>query len=38
MWDKWVPSDASPARATVAGVKLANPGWKIEIVVTAALP
>ncbi len=36
--DAWVAPDASPARATVGGVKLADPGWKVEIVVTAALP
>ena len=34
-WDKWVPEGATPARATVQA-KLANPAWKIEIVVTAA--
>jgi enamine deaminase RidA (YjgF/YER057c/UK114 family) len=37
-WDAWVPEGAAPARATVVGVKLADPGWKVEIVVTAALP
>jgi enamine deaminase RidA (YjgF/YER057c/UK114 family) len=38
-WDEWVPAgNVSPARATITGVKLADPGWKIEIVVTAALP
>ena len=36
-WDKWVPEGATPARATVQA-KLANPAWKIEIVVTAAVP
>lgn len=36
-WDKWVPHAATPARATVQA-KLANPDWKIEIVVTAAIP
>ena len=36
-WDKWVAKDAAPARATVEA-KLANPAWKIEIVITAAMP
>lgn len=36
-WDKWVPQGATPARATVQA-KLANPAWKIEIVITAAVP
>ncbi|MGV8943312.1 RidA family protein [Thermomonas sp.] len=36
-WDKWVAQGASPARATVQA-KLARPDWKIEIVVTAAIP
>ncbi|GFH08848.1 RidA family protein, partial [Haematococcus lacustris] len=37
-WDAWVPEGAAPSRATVAGVTLADPGWKVEIVVTAAMP
>ena len=36
-WDKWVPQGATPARATVQA-KLASANWKIEIVVTAAVP
>lgn len=36
-WDKWVAPAATPARATVQA-KLARPEWKIEIVVTAAIP
>ena len=36
-WDKWVPQGATPARATVQA-KLAKPDWKIEIVITAAVP
>lgn len=36
-WDKWVPQDAAPARATVQA-RLARPEWKIEIVITAAVP
>lgn len=34
-WDKWVAENASPPRACVEA-KLANPHWKVEIVVTAA--
>lgn len=36
VWDAWVPSGATPARATVEA-KLANPEFKVEIVVTAAV-
>lgn len=35
-WDEWVASGQGPARATVEA-KLANPGWKVEIVVTAVV-
>lgn len=35
-WDAWVPAGHAPARATVEA-KLVNPGWKVEIVVTAAI-
>jgi enamine deaminase RidA (YjgF/YER057c/UK114 family) len=37
VWDAWVPAGNAPPRATVEA-KLARPGWKIEIVVTAAMP
>lgn len=33
-WDAWVVPGQAPARATVEA-KLANPAWKVEIVVTA---
>lgn len=36
VWDAWVPTGNAPPRATVQA-RLAHPGWKIEIVVTAAL-
>lgn len=36
VWDQWVPPGDAPPRATVQA-RLANPGWKIEIVVTAAV-
>lgn len=35
-WDAWVVPGQAPARATVEA-RLANPAWKVEIVVTAAL-
>jgi len=34
-WDAWVAADAAPPRATVQA-RLARPGWRIEVVVTAA--
>ncbi|MCE2970944.1 MAG: RidA family protein [Burkholderiales bacterium] len=37
VWDAWVSAGHTPARATVEA-KLAGPQWKVEIVVTAALP
>lgn len=37
VWDAWVAPGNSPPRATVQA-RLTHPGWKIEIVVTAALP
>lgn len=36
VWDAWVDSVNSPPRATVQA-PLANPDWKIEVVVTAAV-
>jgi enamine deaminase RidA (YjgF/YER057c/UK114 family) len=36
-WARWVPQGATPARATVQA-QLASPGWKVEIVITAAIP
>ena len=36
VWDAWVAPGHTPPRATVQA-KLANPGYKIEVVVTAAL-
>lgn len=35
-WDAWVAPGHTPPRATVQA-PLANPGWKVEIVVTAAV-
>ncbi len=36
IWDAWVPAGHAPPRATVQ-TALASKGWKIEIVVTAAV-
>lgn len=35
VWDTWVPSGCAPSRACVQA-RLANPGYKVELVVTAA--
>jgi enamine deaminase RidA (YjgF/YER057c/UK114 family) len=35
VWDAWVAQGHTPPRATVQA-KLAKPGWRIEVVVTAA--
>lgn len=35
VWDAWVVPGSAPPRATVQA-PLADPGWRIEIVVTAA--
>ena len=35
-WDAWVAAGHTPPRATVQA-PLADPGWKVEIVVTAAV-
>lgn len=35
-WEAWVTAGHTPPRATVEA-KLANPEWKVEIVVTAAV-
>jgi enamine deaminase RidA (YjgF/YER057c/UK114 family) len=34
-WKEWIPAGQAPARATVEA-KLADPKWKVEIMVTAA--
>lgn len=35
VWDEWVPEGHTPPRATVQAA-LADPRWRIEVVVTAA--
>jgi enamine deaminase RidA (YjgF/YER057c/UK114 family) len=36
VWEAWLPAGQAPPRATVQA-SLARPGWKVEMVVTAAL-
>jgi len=36
VWEAWLPHGHAPPRATVQAA-LARPGWKVEVVVTAAL-
>ena len=36
-WIKWLPNGCAPARTSLAGIKLADPNWKLEITITAAL-
>lgn len=36
VWDAWLPAGCAPARACVAS-RLANPGFRVEMVLTAAL-
>jgi enamine deaminase RidA (YjgF/YER057c/UK114 family) len=37
VWDRWVAAGHAPPRATVHAL-LADPNWRIEVVVSAALP
>lgn len=36
VWDVWLPAGCAPARACVQA-KLANPAWRVEMAVTAAV-
>lgn len=36
VWDAWLPEGCAPSRACVQA-RLANPGFKVEMVLTAAL-
>ncbi|MDY0012980.1 MAG: RidA family protein [Rhodocyclaceae bacterium] len=35
-WEAWLPPGAAPCRACVQVARLAKPGWRVEIAVTAA--
>lgn len=37
VWEAWVPAGCAPSRACLQVSALAKPGWKVEIVVTAAV-
>lgn len=37
-WVRWLPEGAAPARTTIAGVQLADPRWRVEIEIIAAMP
>ena len=37
VWDDWVPAGTAPCRACVQVVRLANPGWRVEVAVQAAV-
>lgn len=36
VWDAWIPAGTAPSRACVQVVGLAQPGWRVEIAMTAA--
>jgi enamine deaminase RidA (YjgF/YER057c/UK114 family) len=36
VWDNWLPAGCAPARACVKVAGLAQPGWRVEIAVSAA--
>lgn len=36
VWDAWLPEGTAPVRCCVEA-RLANPGWRVEMAVTAAL-
>lgn len=36
-WDAWVPPGRAPSRACVQVAGLAQPGWRVEIAITAAV-
>jgi enamine deaminase RidA (YjgF/YER057c/UK114 family) len=36
IWDAWIPQGCAPSRACVQVAGLVDPGWRIEIALTAA--
>lgn len=36
VWDAWLPAGSAPSRACVRVAGLAQPGWRIEIALSAA--
>ncbi|MDQ7989068.1 MAG: RidA family protein [Candidatus Dactylopiibacterium sp.] len=37
VWQSWLPPECAPARACVQVAALADPAWRVEIAVTAAV-
>jgi enamine deaminase RidA (YjgF/YER057c/UK114 family) len=37
VWDAWIPEGCAPVRACIEVKGLAKPGWRVELVLTAAL-
>jgi enamine deaminase RidA (YjgF/YER057c/UK114 family) len=37
VFDKWIPDNCAPSRATICNVKFPNRKWKIEVVGIAAI-
>lgn len=37
-WEAWLSPGTAPCRACLQVVRLAKPGWRVEIAVTAACP
>ena len=37
VFDKWIPDNCAPTRATIGNVIFPNPKWKIEVVCIAAI-
>jgi len=35
VFDKWIPDECAPTRATICNVKFPNPKWQIEVVAVA---
>jgi enamine deaminase RidA (YjgF/YER057c/UK114 family) len=38
IWDPWLPQGHAPSRACIQCAGLARPGWRLEMVLTAAAP
>ncbi len=36
VWEQWLPAGCAPSRACVQVLRLAKPGWRVEIAVMAA--
>lgn len=36
VWEAWLPSGCAPARACLEVARLARPGWRVEVALSAA--